>query len=243
MRISIGIAFVIGLLFAAPAKAEELRPQLDDMVEHFVEVVFGVEYANLTAKPTGLSRWAGPQVGIFVQGRLSQPLVDLAGKHLGVLARESKLGFRQIKSGDAGPNIQIVFLNRNEMGALKGGNVDQRVIQSMAADPTMVCYFITWKSPPETIVKALVVVNVEADPVRIDACLLEELTQVMGLPNDVQTYWTSMFNPNDASTAHSPWDRLYVRTLYDPRLKPGMSPDAVREVVRPIFAKALSNGQ
>jgi len=223
-----------------PAAAAELRPQLDDMVDHFVEVVFGVEYAQLTARPEGLAKWPGPVVGINVQGRQTPQLIGLASKHLRALARLTGLGFKTLKPGETIPSIDLVFLKRAEMGNIGGPNIDRNVIQSMASDPTVVCYFLNWRSPPERIVKALVVVNVEADPVRLDACLLEELTQVMGLPNDVQAYWRTMFNPNDASTVHSPWDALYIRTLYDPRLPPGAAPDAVRAFVRPLFAKALS---
>lgn len=237
------IALCMGLTMVAaarPGAAEELRPQLDDLTAHFIEVVFGVEYASLTARPERLAKWAGPVVGITVQGRQTPQLLDLASKHVRTLAKLTGLGFRTLKAGEALPGIDLVFLKRAEMGNIKGQNLDPAVIRSMASDPTMVCYFLNWRSPPEVIVKALVVVNVEADPVRIDACLLEELTQVMGLPNDVQAYWESMFNPNDSSTVHSPWDALYIKTLYDRRLKPGMTPAETEAAVRPIFAEALS---
>lgn len=238
------VTVLVGLLFgmatARSGIAEELRPQLDDLAAHFGEVVFGVEYASLTARPDQLAKWAGPVVGINVQGRQSPALIGLASKHVQSLATLTGLQFRTLKPGETIPSIDLVFLKRAEMGNINGPNIDQAVIRSMASDPTMVCYFLTWKLPPEIIVKAMVVVNVEADPARIDACLLEELTQVMGLPNDVSAYWTSMFNPNDASTTHSPWDALYIKTLYDPRLKPGMSPAAAVAQARLIFAEALS---
>ena len=234
------LAFAICTMVLRPAGAEELRPQLDDLVAHFNEVVFGVEYATLTTRPDGLSKWFGPVVGIQVQGNPTDTLVKLAGKHVQSLAKLTGLGFRTLKPGETLPSIDLVFLKRAHMGNISGPNVDAAVVRSMASDPTMLCYFLTWKSPPEQIVKALVVVNVEADPVRLDACLLEELTQVMGLPNDVETYWPSMFKPNDSSTQHSRWDALYIKTLYDPRLKPGMTPAQAADVVRPIFAEALS---
>lgn len=237
------MVLAVALLQFTPVRlgqAEELRPQLDDLTAHFIEVVFGVEYENMTARPEKVAKWVGPVVGINVQGRQTQQLLDLASKHIRSIAKFTGLGFRTLKPGETLPNIDLVFLKRAEMGNIKGQNIDPEVIRSMASDPTMVCYFLNWRSPPEFIVKAMVVVNVEADTARIDACLLEELTQVMGLPNDVQAYWLSMFNPNDASTVHSPWDALYIRTLYDPRLKPGMTPTEAEAVVRPIFAEALS---
>lgn len=88
--------------------------------------------------------------------------------------------------------------------------------------------------------KSIVVVNVERDPVQIDACLLEELTQVMGLPNDVDAYWPTLFKPVDTSLNLSQWDKLYLKTLYDPRIKPGMKPVDALYVAKGIFAKALA---
>lgn len=234
-------AIMLWLAMPRPGMAEELRPRLDDLVAHFTQVVFGAEYAALTTQPQVISKWAGPVVGIHVQGRASPQRIGLANKHVRTLALLTGLQFRTLRPGETIPSIDLVFLKRAEMGRISGPNVDPAVIHSMASDPTMVCYFLTWHSPPPRIVKAMVVVNIEADPVRIDACLLEELTQVMGLPNDVNAYWRSMFNPNDSSTVHSPWDALYIKTLYDPRLKPGMTPAEAAAVVRPMFAAALSN--
>jgi len=234
------VAILILAATMRPSSAEVLRPQLDDMVAHFADVVFGVEYATLTTKPEVVSKWPGPIVGIKVQGRDTPHLITLASKHIHSLAKLTGLQFRTLKAGETIPSIDLVFLKRAEMGNIKGPNIDATVVKSMASDPTMACFFLTWRSPPERIIKAIVVVNVDQDPVRIDACLLEELTQVMGLPNDVQAYWPSMFNPLDTSTEHSEWDALYIKTLYDPRIKPGMTPAETLVQVRHIFAEALS---
>lgn len=234
------LAILIWAATIRPGAAEVLRPQLDDMVTHFADVVFGVEYATLTTKPEVVSKWPGPVVGINVQGRDTPQLIKLASKHIHSLAKLTGLRFRTLGAGETIPSIDLLFLKRAEMGNIKGLNIDATVVQSMASDPTMACYFLIWNSPPERIVKAMVVVDVEKDPVRIDACLLEELTQVMGLPNDVKTYWPSMFNPLDTSTEHSEWDALYIKTLYDQRIIPGMTPAETLAQVRPIFAEALS---
>jgi len=69
---------------------------------------------------------------------------------------------------------------------------------------------------------------------------LEELTQVMGLPNDVDAYWPTLFKPLDMSVKWSRWDKLYIKTLYDPRLKAGMKPVDALYIARGIFADALA---
>lgn len=237
---TIVVGMLLGLPLARPASSEDLRPQLDDMVAHFIEVAFGVEYATLTSRSNILAKWPGPVVGINAQGRQTPALIAQASKHVHSLAKLTGLQFRTLKPGEIIPSIDLVFMKRAHMGNISGPNIDPAIVRSMASDPTMVCYFLAWRSPPQTIIKAMVVVNVETDPTRIDACLLEELTQVMGLPNDVAAYWPSIFNPNDTSTSHSQWDELYIKTLYDPRLKPGMNPTQAAAQARVIFAEALS---
>ena len=234
--------FVITLCMSlcAPSlvRTEELRPQLDDMVRHFGQVVFGDEYGMNTGAKM-IAKWQGP-VGFTVQGRATPEMGKMLGRHLGGLAQLTGLKFKQFKPGTPGPMIDLFFLKRKEMAQLKGANLDSAVIKRLTEDPTMVCFFLSWKKPEDRIIKAIVAVNVERDPVQIDACLLEELTQVMGLPNDVDAYWPTLFKPIDMSVKWSRWDKLYIKTLYDPRLKPGMKPVDALYAARGIFADALA---
>ncbi|HEY9080889.1 DUF2927 domain-containing protein [Magnetovibrio sp.] len=225
-------------MVASPVHGEELRPQLDDMVSHFARVVFGDEY-GLNTGPKVIAKWQGP-VGFTVQGRATQEMGNMLGRHLGGLAQLTGLKFHQVKPGTPGPTIDLLFLKRKEMANIKAANLDPDVIRSLTSDPTMVCFFLHWKKPDDRIIKAIVAVNVERDPAQIDSCLLEELTQVMGLPNDVEAYWPTLFKPYDTSVNWSEWDKLYIKTLYDARLKPGMKPVDAMYAARTIFAEALA---
>ena len=240
MMLRLSGVLVCVLLLGRPAVAEELRPQLDDLVEHFTQVALGQEYADLGGVSGILAKWGANPVAITVQGRPTQELAAMASKHLNEISRLTGVRFKQVTPGTNVPSIDLIFLKRAQMGAIKGPNIDPKAIQSLASDPTMACFFLKWHKPADQIVKAIVVVNIELEPVRVDSCLLEELTQVMGLPNDVKAYWKTLFNPLDVSFTYSEWDALYLKTLYDPRLKPGMNAEAVRATVRPIFAEALS---
>ncbi len=239
MRLIVALILVLGLLRPLNAGAQERRPRLDDLVDHFSKVVFGAEMPKLATQPAVISKWQG-LVAINVQGRSTPRLIALASRHIRRISQLTGIKFRSLKAGETRQSIDLVFLKRAEMGNIKGPNLDQNVIRAMANDPTMVCYFLAWHSPAERIVKALVVVNVERSDDSINSCLLEELTQVMGLPNDVDSTWPSIFAQLDQSIAYSKWDELYLRTLYDPRMKPGMSEAQARIVARKIFARALA---
>ena len=238
MRHLFAIILSLSLFSVSSARAEELRPQLDDMVRHFGQVVFGDEYGMNTGAKM-VAKWQGP-VGFSIRGRATQEMGKMLGRHLGGLVQLTGLQFKQVKPGSPESNIDLLFLKRKEMANISGANLNPAVIKRLTDDPTMVCFFLHWKKPEHRIVKAIIAVNIERDPVLIDACLLEELTQVMGLPNDVDAYWPTLFKPNDTSVKWSRWDKLYIKTLYDPRLKPGMKPVDALYAARGIFADALA---
>jgi hypothetical protein len=86
------------------------------------------------------------------------------------------------------------------------------------------CYFLAWPDAKTgtTIVKATIVVNVERRMARKDHCVLEEMTQSLGLPNDANRRWPSIFSNNGQIRTLSRPDKILIKTLYDSRLRPGM---------------------
>lgn len=69
----------------------------------------------------------------------------------------------------------------------------------------------------------------------IEGCLVQEVTQVLGLMNDLETGVDSVFSDSGRQVALTARDRLMLRLLYDPRLRPGM-PWAEAE---PLLRQAL----
>ena len=50
----------------------------------------------------------------------------------------------------------------------------------------------------------------------------EEITQILGLPNDSDEVYPSVFNDHSIDIELSAQDILLVKLLFDPRLRPGM---------------------
>lgn len=55
------------------------------------------------------------------------------------------------------------------------------------------------------------------------ACVVEELTQIMGLPNDSNAVKPSIFNDRSRYFELTDHDQLMLKMLYDPRITPGMA--------------------
>ncbi|WP_370153710.1 DUF2927 domain-containing protein [Ferrovibrio sp.] len=74
-------------------------------------------------------------------------------------------------------------------------------------------------------------------------CIYEETLQALGLPFDSTKSWPSIIRVDhsghrvDTLNAPSSYDLLYLRVLYDPRLRSGMSYDEVKQLVEGIIAE------
>lgn len=65
----------------------------------------------------------------------------------------------------------------------------------------------------------------------LPACVVEELTQIMGLPNDSDWVYPSVANDVSKIELLSGLDYIFLKLLYSPELKPGMNlPDTQRNI-------------
>jgi Protein of unknown function (DUF2927) len=74
------------------------------------------------------------------------------------------------------------------------------------------------------------------------SCLHEELTQGLGLPNDSPRARPSIFNDDEEFALLTDHDELLLRILYNPNLRPGMSPQEARPIVESL-ARRLTGGE
>jgi len=69
---------------------------------------------------------------------------------------------------------------------------------------------------------------------RLEACVVEELTQVLGLPNDSIKVFPSVFNDLSSDVYLSGLDYLLLKMLYDPRVIAGMDENSLRPILKKI---------
>jgi hypothetical protein len=76
----------------------------------------------------------------------------------------------------------------------------------------------------------------------VERCLTEELAQSLGLPNDIDDSPHTRFNNSpDGPPNLTPYDELFLRVLYDDRIKPGMKGDELRDAAR-VVIRELGKG-
>ncbi len=87
--------------------------------------------------------------------------------------------------------------------------------------------------------QAVAVIRAELPELTRTSCFHEELAQGLGLPNDSDAARPSIFNDTQEFAVLTRHDELLLRILYDPRLRPGMTPVQARPIVEAIAVELL----
>ncbi len=230
------LAVAISLALASPALSAD-RPSPTDLAAFFADVAFGSEYLK-NGTPV-IQKWLEPiRINVAeIEGKLidkpgggkelkldhgkpNREHINLIRKHLRVLLGLTGVRSESVKESGKPPNYFIKFVPRLAIHApFLAKGVDPALLKKLAAPG--VCYFLT-AANKGSINWATVVVNTELTPEAMDACLLEELTQTLGLVNDSDKIKPSVFNNRATPRELNRTDIILIKTLYDNRLPPGM---------------------
>ncbi len=233
----LALASILALGGVSTPLAEQ--PTIDKLLEHFDNVVFGSEYAKV--KSAGrIQKWVSPiRVSISaMQGQMinkpdgkrelklerirpAPEHVAMIRKHLTTLVKITGASSEKSDKQNGKPaNFLIKFVPRLVMGqAFLAKDVDPKIIARLGK--AGVCYFLTRSISTGAMFRSLIVVNNELPADQMDACLLEEMTQAMGMPNDSDIVKPSIFNQASTQRELSKNDVIMLKALYDKRLPAG----------------------
>jgi hypothetical protein len=220
LRLSI---LALGLVWALAAAHAGPKgwPAIKTLIAQFSDLAFDSEYGGAHRRGH-VVRWNGP-VRVSIRGFGSARYRTEVQDHLQHLARLTGLDIRLVdwSSALAGPNLEIIFVSGG------GGRLDPRApCSTLLYDRHFVIYRAEIRIAP-------------AEPAQRRHCLVEELTQAMGLANDSRRLRRSIFNDGSRAATLEPWDRLMVRVLYDRLIRPGMSRYEAMPIARRLIAKLV----
>lgn len=226
-----------------------------DLERNFEAIAFYSEYPNhsisIGSRQTDgqLSRWVGP---VRIQTEFGPSILPAtrqkdAADVQSYSARLARLTGHSISIVTRKPNFHVFFAGKDDSAYVVSRlrqlipNISQASLDLVANPRSNFDCFVFASantSSPNKYVRAVTLIRSELpDLVRL-SCIHEEIAQGLGLSNDSPAARPSIFNDDDEFALLTSHDEKLLQMLYDPRLKPGVSVDQARPVVR-IIAREL----
>lgn len=242
------VRFVVVLGFCALALTGVVEPAYPNgrsplppyelVVEQFSNVAFGHEHG---VSRNIIQKWSvPPSIGYFVRPqfdaqphiiRISRLLTDINGLTGLSVASPTPKSIVTLRFG---------FYPRADFRKLpirKESEESRRFLTESA------CVALPISSPdrPGDITTGAIVIGTDISDGLRRHCILEELVQVLGLPNDACKYRPSLFCEEDIVDEMTPADRILLAALYDDRIVVGMSRMDAMPVVRIVISELYAH--
>ncbi len=254
----LGIMILAGLIlapcsgYAEPSGAT--NPSVDELTVQFRSIVFGTEFKGFKALDR-IKKWNSPlRIVVKAYGEISTPDSDgntslklqqkrvdplylqYIQRHLETLVSLTNLRTEDVKDTDEPPNFEIKIVPRSQLTNPNLVAVGAKLLRRLGGQGG--CYFLMWHNQEQGLIdRVVIVVNADRIKSRTEHCLLEEMTQSLGLPNDTDSAWTSIFSNEGHITSLTRSDRIMIKALYDPRLKPSMEREEAMKIARRIIGE------
>ncbi len=223
------IALCAGALVGAPlclgdASAAEPHPELNDLApvsvlaESFTQIAFELEWPR--AQYRHLRKWDGP-VRVATLGPTALGHGPFVDEHLAKLSRLTGLDIARVPTTEP-HNLRVYFVDSSEMPAIAAfHNIKPRLFEHVAGRSACMYAFVT--DERRAISQGIAILATDFGSEYVRACIIEEITQLLGLPMDNELIQPSVFSNEGLLDRLSINDQLLVRVLYDPRLPVGIA--------------------
>ena len=155
----------------------------------------------------------------------------IVSKNTGILVKFTQNG------PDA--NIGMAFTDRHRYGEILDMipmTATERIPDLKRQANGTRCYATTFRDGRHVITGAVVLIGTDLSAFDRRRCVYEEMVQLTGLLADHCAYQPSIFCEDDRQTfLPTEADRVLLRTLYDPRLRPGMTRAEAMPIAREII--------
>ena len=175
--------------------------------------------------------------------RIETPLSDyeFVARHIAQLRKLTSLPIRLLpRDIGEGGDIIVTMTPWHLVKTTSVATVPNRLLRRLMGPGR--CFFVLWPTTENSIQKAHIIINSKLDENHIRHCYLEEITQSIGLPHDSDRVHPSIFNEASRERSLSKSDFILIRTLYDPRIRPGMDRTTALTWASSIIESAILRG-
>ena len=223
-----------------------------DLMRNFERIAFYDEYARNGGfrrgndMPGGLRKWTGP-VRMAVEFGANVPQEQRATDNTMVnryAARLSRITGHPISAGSSNPNFHVLFMSEDDRD--QAVNRVKQIVPNIGANSLALfrnlprsihCLVVAFSDSNNDYrySRAIAFIRSEHPELMRRSCVHEELAQGLGLANDSPQARPSIFNDDDEFALLTTHDEELLRLLYNPALKPGMTPEQARPIMRRIL--------
>ena len=223
-----------------------------DLIRNFERIVFFDEYAPgggyrpSSGRAGGLRKWQGP-VRMGVEFGASVPRDQQVQDRNTITAyanRLSQAARHPISAGARNPNFHVLVMAEDDRAEGLARirqmvpDIDPATMGIFRSMPRSIhCLVVAFsgKGDPHIYTQAIAWIRAEHPPLMRESCVHEELAQGLGLADDSPAARPSIFNDDDEFAWLTTHDEALLRLLYSPDLKPGMTPDQARPIIRRLL--------
>jgi hypothetical protein len=219
-----------------------------EIADGFFKTAFGAEF-RVSGSSDRIRKYDGP-VRVFVDSRAKPDRRDQLGAVIADIgARVQHLDMARTQQREDA-NFVVTLARDRDLGRtiarLHGKDRSRQVQRSLEPQ----CLSSFRKDETFRIIQSSAILAVDAGDFVFRDCAYEELLQALGPINDTKTVPWTMFNDKVHMGYFDLYDQHLLNILYDPRVRPGMTVDAVRALlpqilpdVREWIAKVNGPGQ
>ncbi len=237
------LVLALGLALASTLSIGQERWQSDQYItDSFLKIALQREYRE-TANPK-LIRWEQP-IKLYFQSEagdasFQKELLSVHAQHLSYITGLPIDFTDDVKQA----NIYTIFTQYDR--------IEDRVRQYIgdpnrirAALDEAICLGNFSVNKRGEILRGVIIIPVDyaRQKARFLDCIIEEITQLMGLPNDSNDVFPSVFNDVSVDTYLSPLDYLLLKTLYSPRLQTNMDVPQVLARMPAVLSDLHAQGE
>jgi hypothetical protein len=224
---ALSVTAALGL--SAPASAGSQALSNEDILHNLMTVVFGSEF--LGQDTSYVRKWTGPML-VAVEGDEGGQHETLIQSHLDTLRRLTGLEIVEVPATAPDANARIVFIDRSRFGEAATSRLGAG---KPGTNANLACFARFTTDARGRIFSFEAVIPQPISAEEAEACIIEEMTQVLGLPNDSFDIHPTIFNDDDVYHRLTWQDELMLRVLYDSSIAPRMNRAAFAVAARDVI--------
>jgi len=208
------------------------------IAQSFQEVALGSEFGHSDNR---IRKWVKP-LNIYVQHNsgdkaLLNKLVDAHTAHLSTI---SGLKIQRVNSINKA-NVKLFFTRQSKLKNLITRHSGAAVAK---VNTTNTCLYNIELNKAAQVTRAQIYIPVDFayNEGKLISCIVEELTQVLGLPRDSEKVFPSIFNDKSTDDLLTGLDETLIRILYNTKIKAGMNKRSLASVLKPVIKTLNQSG-